>query len=352
MKTVTIPQPFNSHGHLREKPLLMLAAIQAGLYYCGYVAIGNLEHRPIITLSDRDWYRDELEPFLSDDFILLLPQMLKRNTTVKIIADAHQAGQTLIKCIPDDTSSFSSNGFSLPNLITDCQDQLKFMEANLIPLLLHLELIRNPGTGNLIEPIKREESAIPYFLKLRDIFPDLPIVVEHASTLKLLEVVDDTPDYIMVTLTPQHATVIYDQVFDDLGRIKNPHLYCLPVAKTPDDRDAVRERIVDNRNKYAAGNDSAPHNVIFKTGKEPRAGTYTDPVATPIYLSVFDDAGELRNQCKLNDFFYNNAARFYGLPPARKQVTYAKDYWQVPPRYGDVVPLMADKYLDWQLENT
>jgi len=70
-------------------------------------------------------------------------------------------------------------------------------------------------------------------------------------------------------------------------------------------------------------------------------------VALPALAQLFEAAGVLEN---LQKFVSDNAQRIYGVTPPAKEVRLVKDRWQVPERYGDVVPMFAGEKLAWRVD--
>ena len=72
---------------------------------------------------------------------------------------------------------------------------------------------------------------------MHNAFPKLKIVLEHATTRAAVDTVKSLGSTIACTITPHHLAITVD---DWAGQNFN---YCKPVAKYPDDREALREVI-------------------------------------------------------------------------------------------------------------
>lgn len=78
---------------------------------------------------------------------------------------------------------------------------------------------------------------MPHLRKLHARFPKLRIVLEHATTRAAVEAVKSLGPTVACTITAHHLALTVD---DWAGQSWH---YCKPVAKFPDDREALREVI-------------------------------------------------------------------------------------------------------------
>ena len=111
-------------------------------------------------------------------------------------------------------------------------------EANMV-LNLHGEVPSNSATNTHI--LNAEATFLPHLVALHKRFPRLRIVLEHATTRDAIECVKALGDTVACTITAHHLALTVD---DWAGQSWN---YCKPVAKTPDDREALREIIREGR---------------------------------------------------------------------------------------------------------
>jgi dihydroorotase len=88
-----------------------------------------------------------------------------------------------------------------------------------------------------IHVINAEPSFLPHLKKLHTQFPRLRMVLEHATTRAAVEAVESLGSTVACTITAHHLALTVD---DWAGQSWN---YCKPVAKFPDDRNALREII-------------------------------------------------------------------------------------------------------------
>lgn len=85
--------------------------------------------------------------------------------------------------------------------------------------------------------LNAEPSFLPQLHKLHSTFPRLRIVLEHATTRAAVEAVKACGPTVACTITVHHLDLTVD---DWAGQSWN---FCKPVAKYPDDRQALREVI-------------------------------------------------------------------------------------------------------------
>jgi hypothetical protein len=95
--------------------------------------------------------------------------------------------------------------------------------------------------------LNAELRFLPQLAKLHTAFPKLRIVLEHATTKESIEMVKHLGETVACTITAHHLALTVD---DWAGQSLH---YCKPVAKYPDDREALREVIRTGKqvsNKY------------------------------------------------------------------------------------------------------
>lgn len=94
---------------------------------------------------------------------------------------------------------------------------------------------------NNVHVFNAEEKFLHHLENLHFRFPKLRIVLEHATTSAAIECVKRLGNTIACTITPHHLVLIID---DWAGQSFN---YCKPVAKTPADRMALRNVILEGQ---------------------------------------------------------------------------------------------------------
>jgi dihydroorotase len=133
---------------------------------------------------------------------------------------------------------------------------------------------------------------------------------------------------------------------DVAGGLLQPHLFCKPIAKRPEDRAALLEIALHAHPKLMFGSDSAPHPLNAKETSGCAAGVFTAPVILPLLVDLFARHNALTN---LQAFISGNAQRIYGFTPPPTTITLEERSWQVPARYSEVVPFMAGQQLPWMV---
>lgn len=101
----------------------------------------------------------------------------------------------------------------------------------------------------------REANFMPNYEEIAREFPKLKIIMEHITTVAAVKTLDTYPN-LYATITLQHLEITLDDVAG--GNLK-PHLFCKPIAKRYEDREALLELALSGHPKVSFGSDSAPH---------------------------------------------------------------------------------------------
>ena len=202
-------------------------------------------------------------------------------------------------------------------------------------LCIHAE---DPDT----ECLSREHSYLSRVRGLAKAIPRLKITIEHASTIRALELAEELPN-VAASITAHHLELTLDDV---IGNGLKPHNYCKPIAKFVADRSALRAAATSGNPKFFLGSDSAPHTKDKKECACGAAGVYTAPLLLPLLATRFEEQGALD---KLEAFTSENGAKWYGLPLNTGDVTLERRPWRVPKEEDGVVPFMADETLLWKM---
>jgi dihydroorotase len=152
-------------------------------------------------------------------------------------------------------------------------------------------------------------------------------------------------DNLYATITVHHLLLTLDDV---VGGMMMPHHFCKPIAKRPEDLDALLNVALEAHPKVMFGSDSAPHPQYKKESCGCAAGVFTAPIALQLLCEIFDQYGKLEN---LQDFVSDNAQRIYGICPEFKEVTLENRGFKVPQNYGGVVPMYAGETIGWAIES-
>ena len=125
-----------------------------------------------------------------------------------------------------------------------------------------------------------------------------------------------------------------------------PHLFCKPIAKRYEDKEALCELAFAGHEKVMFGSDSAPHPLSEKECCGCAAGVFSAPLALPVLCELFTKHS---NEENLQKFISDNAVKIHKLNFEKdKIISLKKEKWQVPSKYGDVVPFKANEFLDFK----
>lgn len=205
-----------------------------------------------------------------------------------------------------------------------------------------------------ISILNAEKHFLTHLTKIATSFPNLRIVLEHATTSEAVDAVLSLPSNVACSITAHHLELTIDAVPGQ------PFHFCKPVAKEPKDRDALRRAVLSGNPKFFLGSDSAPHPVNAKTAKveefgEPvgcAAGVYTSSILVPLVATLLENFGALD---KLQGFVSDNGRKFYGVPAKEGKVVKlrraqgAKVPGLIRGDGAEVVPFWAGKELGWEI---
>ena len=148
------------------------------------------------------------------------------------------------------------------------------------PAEAHSSATKDSKTG-AITILNAEPAFLPTFRSLHERFPKLRIILEHCSTAAALDAVRECGPTVSGTITAHHLSLIIDDWAGD------PFCFCKPVAKTPEDRDALLRAVVSSNGRFFLGTDSAPHDRVKKRGEDKvAAGVFTQPYALGYVLDA------------------------------------------------------------------
>jgi dihydroorotase len=236
-----------------------------------------------------------------------------------------------IKLYPAGVTTNSADGV---RSLQEAEPTLAIMEDLGIPLLVHGE------TDGFV--LDREQEFLLIYDHLARRFPRLTIIMEHITTRQAVDFLQRY-EHVYATITLQHLLITLDDV---AGGLLNPHLFCKPLAKRPEDRDALLAVALQAHPKVMFGSDSAPHPQHSKECCGCAAGVFTAPIALPMLVELFEQHQALDN---LQAFVSTSAQRIYRLTPPPRTVECVKASWTIPERYDTVVPMYAGRTLAWQV---
>ena len=328
-RSFSLHAPLDMHIHFREGAMLRRVAPLSAETFAGGVIMPNLVP-PVDNLDRLERYEREVrkavdghafEPYMT---LFMRPYAESELASMKdrIIG---------VKLYPEGVTTHSDGGV---DDLRDVERTLALMQDMGIRLMVHGE-----STDFVMD---RERAFLPVYEDLAARFPRLAIVMEHITTREAAALLD-RHENLSATVTLQHLMITLDDV---AGGLLNPHLFCKPIAKRPEDRDALLALALEAHPRLVFGSDSAPHPVDKKECAGCAAGVFTAPVALQMLVGLFEEHGALD---RLQAFVSDNARRIYEVAPPEKTVVFEKTGAVIPERYGDVIPMYPGRELDWKV---
>jgi dihydroorotase len=303
-----IREPDDLHVHLRDGEMLKLVLPFTARQFQRALVMPNLKP-PVTTTEQALEYYQRIKSAVPETmhFEPLMSLYLTDHTSPMEIEKTKQSGRIVAcKLYPSGATTNSDSG------VTDIQKLdpvFKKMSELDILLLVHGEMLRDQETGEDIDVFDRESQFLHHVLDpILQRHPNLKIVLEHITTKVAVDFVRSRGGNLAATITAHHLLVNRNHMLS--GGIR-PHLYCLPILKREEDRQALLEAATSGDPCFFLGTDSAPHTREAKESECGCAGSFTAPIAMELYATAFDSVGCLD---KLEDFSSTFGAEFYGLP--------------------------------------
>ena len=327
---IILQSPLDMHIHFREGAMLDLVAPLSAETFAGGVIMPNLVP-PVADLERLEWYTGEVRRAVGEHIFAPYMALFFRNYSEADLAAVRES-IIGIKLYPEGVTTNSEGGVKS---VSDAEQTMAMMQDMDIPLLVHGEVPES-------FVMDRESDFLPTYDELAQKFPRLKIIMEHITTAAAVKLLDRYEN-VHATVTLQHLLITLDDV---AGGLLNPHLFCKPIAKRPEDRDALLHAALTAHPKLMFGSDSAPHPLEKKECCGCAAGVFTAPVALAMLAELFDAHDALD---KLQAFVSGNAQSIYGLTPPAKTVHLVKEPCTVPVKYGDVVPIRSGGEIGWRV---
>ena len=327
---IFLQSPLDMHIHFREGAMLDLVAPLSAETFAGGVIMPNLVP-PVADLERLEWYTGEVRRAVGEHIFTPYMALFFRNYSEADLAAVRES-IIGIKLYPEGVTTNSEGGVKS---VSDAEQTMAMMQDMDIPLLVH-------GEAPESFVMDRESDFLPTYDELAQKFPRLKIIMEHITTAAAVKLLDRYEN-VHATVTLQHLLITLDDV---AGGLLNPHLFCKPIAKRPEDRDALLHAALTAHPKLMFGSDSAPHPLEKKECCGCAAGVFTAPVALAMLAELFDAHDALD---KLQAFVSGNAQSIYGLTPPAKAVHLVKEPCTVPAKYGDVVPIRSGGEIGWRV---
>ena len=327
---IFLQSPLDMHIHFREGAMLDLVAPLSAETFAGGVIMPNLVP-PVADLERLEWYMGEVRRAVGEHVFTPYMALFFRNYSEADLAAVRES-IIGIKLYPEGVTTNSEGGVKS---VSDAEQTMAMMQDMDIPLLVH-------GEAPESFVMDRESDFLPTYDELAQKFSRLKIIMEHITTAAAVKLLDRYEN-VHATVTLQHLLITLDDV---AGGLLNPHLFCKPIAKRPEDRDALLHAALTAHPKLMFGSDSAPHPLEKKECCGCAAGVFTAPVALAMLAELFDAHDALD---KLQAFVSGNAQSIYGLTPPAKTVHLVKEPCTVPAKYGDVVPIRSGGAIGWRV---
>ncbi len=336
---ITLRSPLDMHLHLRDDAMLRLVA-PLSADFAGAVIMPNLVP-PITTPQQLQAYSERIREAMggaSDAFSRYMTLFFTPMDEAALLAAKETPEFFALKLYPAGITTNSEGGIGH---MAEADRTLRLMEELGIPLLVHGE-----SHGFVMD---REAEFLSIYRDLATRYPRLKISMEHITTAAAVKLLDEFEN-IAATVTLQHLIITLDDV---AGGMLRPHLFCKPIAKRPEDREALLSAALSGHPRLMFGSDSAPHPRHKKEACGCAAGVFTAPIALPRLAQLFADHKALAH---LQGFVSDNACRHYGLEPAAKTITLHDVPMEVPAAYHSeeegctVIPMVAQCPIGWSMK--
>ncbi len=331
---LALNSPLDMHLHLRDEAMLNIVAPLSAKSFAAAIIMPNLVP-PITTIAALKAYKERIMiATKGEKFTPLMTLFFQDSYDYDFLKEAKEY-ISAIKLYPAGITTNSEGGVSgidseSLKMTLDAMSELK------IPLLIHGE------TNGFV--MDREKEFVPVYEELAKNFPNLTIVMEHITTKDSVEALDRHKN-LYATITLHHLLITLDDV---AGGMLEPHLFCKPIAKRPEDREALLKVALEAHPKVMFGSDSAPHPQHAKESCGCAAGVFTAPIALPVLAELFAHHDKLDN---LQAFVSDNAQRIYDFRPEKKEVILEDAPSTVPAIYDTVVPMYAGKEIGWSIKS-
>ena len=326
--------PLDMHLHLRDGEMLEKIAQTSAHTFSGAIIMPNLVP-PVSSKEEVVAYKQRIMATIGDERFTPYMTLFFKPSYDKTFLESVKDDITAIKLYPAGITTNSEGGVSGFD-VEELRPALEAMSELNIPLCVHGE------TNGFV--MDREAEFVSIYERLATAFPKLKIIMEHITTKESVEALDKFEN-LYATITLHHLIITLDDV---AGGMLQPHLFCKPIAKRPEDRSALLKVALEAHPKVMFGSDSAPHPKHAKESCGCAAGVFTAPIALQVLAELFEnEKAPLEN---LQAFVSGNAQNIYGVTPVSKTVILEKKAFTVPSDYNGVVPMYADETLAYSIK--
>jgi dihydroorotase len=328
-----IKSPLDMHLHLRDEKMLENIAKASAHTFAGAIIMPNLVP-PVSSKEEVIAYKERIQKAIGDEAFTPYMTLFFKPSYDKAFLESLKDEIRAIKLYPAGITTNSEGGVSGFD-IEELRPALEAMSELNIPLCIHGE------TNGFV--MDREAEFVSIYEKLATAFPKLKIIMEHITTKESVAVLERF-DNLYATITLHHLLITLDDV---AGGMLKPHLFCKPIAKRPEDREALLKVALSGHPKVMFGSDSAPHPKHAKEACGCAAGVFTAPIALQLLAELFEKHNALEN---LQRFISDNAQRIYGITPIEKEVILERKSFRVPTEYNGVVPIYANEEIAYSIK--
>ena len=331
---VTLNAPLDMHLHLRDGEMLTNIASASAKTFSAAIIMPNLVP-PVSSKEEVVAYKERIASAVGDENFSPYMTLFFKPSYDKAFLESVREEITAIKLYPAGITTNSEGGVSGFD-VEELRPALEAMADLNIPLCVHGE------TNGFV--MDREAEFVSIYEKLATAFPKLKIIMEHITTKASVEALDRFEN-LYATITVHHLLITLDDV---AGGMLQPHLFCKPIAKRPEDREALLKVALAGHPKVMFGSDSAPHPKHAKEACGCAAGVFTAPIALQLLVELFE-----KNDVSfenLQAFVSGNAQNIYGVKPANKKVVLEKKMFKVPSEYNGVVPMYAGEEIAYSVK--
>ena len=330
---ITLNSPLDMHLHLRDGDMLKVVAPLSSDSFAGAIIMPNLVP-PITTREELVAYKERITQASNSNSFTPYMTLFFKPTYTKKFLESIKDELTAIKLYPAGITTNSEGGVSGFD-VEELRPTLQAMSELKIPLCIHGE------TNGFV--MDREAEFVYIYERLATAFPDLTIIMEHITTKASVDALGRFEN-LYATITLHHLMITLDDV---AGGMLQPHLFCKPIAKRPEDRMALREVALGGHPKVMFGSDSAPHPQNAKESCGCAAGVFTAPIALQVLTELFMEHSTVEN---LQAFVSDNARKIYkNIKIPEKSIKLEKKSFIVPQKYGTVVPMYAGEELAYTI---
>ncbi len=330
---VVLNTPLDMHLHLRDEEMLTNIAQGSSHTFSGAIIMPNLVP-PVSSKEEVVAYKERIMSAIGDEKFTPYMTLFFKPGYDKAFLSSLRDEIMAIKLYPAGITTNSEGGVSGFD-VEELRPALEAMSELDIPLCVHGE------TNGFV--MDREAEFVSIYEKLASAFPKLKIIMEHITTKASVDALDKYEN-LYATITVHHLLITLDDV---AGGMLQPHLFCKPIAKRPEDREALQKVALMAHPKVMFGSDSAPHPQHAKENCGCAAGVFTAPIALQLLTELFETHNALDH---LQAFISGNAQNIYGVQPLQKTVTLEKKPFKVPANYNGVVPMYADEEIAYSIK--